>query len=178
MSRNLVHTSKFLSYVLRHNPDSIGLSIDPRGWANIDELIGKARNQGRDLNHTLIAKIAYESDKSRFELSDDGKFIRASYGHSIPIQLEYKARVPPRTLYHGTARNNVTSIREQGIHAGGRQFVHLSPDRDSALEVGQRHGKPVILTIQSRQMYENGHDFYPTTSEVWLTRFVPPDFID
>lgn len=177
MGSDNIKLSKFLSYILRHNPDSIGLSVDPRGWADMDQLIRKSREKGRTLNRRMIEKIAYESEKNRFDISNDGRYIRANYGHSIPVNLDYTSTAPPQYLYHGTAASNEPSIRNEGIHAGGRQYVHLSPDQKSARQVGQRHGSPVILTIKALLMFEDGYDFYPTQSDVWLTAFVPSAYI-
>lgn len=177
MGTNSVKISKFLSYILRHDPDSIGLSVDPQGWADLDQLIRRGRKKGRKLTRRMVEKIVYESEKNRFEISDDGHYIRANYGHSIPVNPEYTSTAPPQNLYHGTASSNEGSIRKEGIHAGGRQYVHLSPDKKSARHVGQRHGAPVIVTVKARQMFEDGYDFYPTQSDVWLTAFVPSEYL-
>lgn len=177
MNKKLRKTSKFLSYLLRHNPGEIGLRINAHGWADLDELIGKARRQGRTLDRSMIEKVVHQSSKNRFNLSSDGQKIRANYGHSIPVNLDYQPAPPPDWLYHGTAIGNVDSIRQKGIHSGSRQYVHLSKDPQTAREVGQRHGKPVILSIQANMMYKSGHDFYPTPGAIWLTHHVPSEYI-
>ncbi len=177
MNKKLQKTSKFLSYLLRHNPDAIGLRVNAHGWADVDELIGKARRQDRRLDRSLIEKVVRENSKNRFDLSRDGQKIRANYGHSIPVNLDYKTAPPPDWLFHGTATRNVESIRKQGIHAASRQYVHLSGDTQTAREVGRRHGEPIILSIQAQLMYKDGYDFYPTPGDIWLTSHVPSDYI-
>lgn len=178
--KRLIRTSKFLAYVLRHHPESIGLELDPRGWAHLPSLIEKANRSGKNLSRELIRKIIDNSEKQRFRLSDDGSYIRAGYGHSVDVDLELEPQQPPDLLYHGTARHNLDSILEQGLHPAGRNLVHLSANRKVARAVGSRHGKPHILEIRARQMYESGHSFYRSDSEpgIWLTEKVPPGFID
>jgi putative RNA 2'-phosphotransferase len=177
MNKKLRKTSKFLAYLLRHHPDAIGLRVNAHGWAEVDELIGKARREGRSLNRSLIKKVIYESSKNRFDLSSDGQKIRANYGHSIAVNLDYHPVAPPDQLFRRTAIGNVESIRQQGIHAGSRQYVHLSEDKQNAREVGRRHGQPIILSVQDKRMYNNGYDFYPTPAAIWLTSHVPSDYI-
>lgn len=176
---DLISTSKFLSYVLRHHPESIGLSLDKNGWASVDQLVRKARQDGRELDLSLIRKIMQTGDKQRFILSDDEQYIRAGYGHSIDIELPLKPKQPPKVLYHGTAKRNVSSIIEKGIRPGNRKFVHLSAKKDDARDVGSRHGKPVILTVEAGKMEKEGYDFFQSDSEpgIWLTKKVPPEFV-
>ena len=174
MNDPLVTTSKFLSYVLRHKPDTIGLELDAEGWADVEELIEKA---GLPLTRALLEEIVATSDKKRFALSGDGRLIRANQGHSLKVDLGLPASKPPQRLYHGTATRFLDSITQQGLISGNRQYVHLSGDEDTARSVGQRHGQPVILRIMSGSMHEEGFRFYQADNGVWLTDAVPVRFI-
>jgi len=178
MSSDLVKTSKFLSLVLRHKPEEIGLTLDENGWADVDELLRLVSAGGRQLTRELLERVVAENDKKRFAFSDDGTCIRASQGHSIEIDLALTPSEPPELLYHGTASRFVDSIRETGLHSGDRQHVHLSLDAATATKVGQRHGKPVVLTIRARAMAAAGYQFFFSANGVWLTDRIPPEFID
>ncbi|WP_445663965.1 RNA 2'-phosphotransferase [Fodinibius sp. AD559] len=177
---DLTAQSKFLSHVLRHHPESIGLEVDNNGWAKISELVEKAQHNGKNIDRDIIREIMQNSSKQRFILSSDRKYIRAGYGHSIDVDLQLKPKDPPENLYHGTARNNVSSIFADGIQAQSRNFVHLSTTIDEARNVGGRHGKPQILLVFSKRMSREGYDFYQSESEesIWLTNFVPPEFLE
>lgn len=172
-------TSKFLSLVLRHKPDAIGLELDEQGWANIDELISNANQSGEitDLDRALIQKIVDTNDKQRFIISDDGQYIRANQGHSINIDLQLKSITPPEFLYHGTATRFIDSILKKGIIPQQRQYVHLSENIDTATSVGKRYGKPVVLTITTLQMHKEGIVFYQAENGVWLVKSVPSKYI-
>lgn len=178
MAADRVRMSKFLSLVLRHKPDEIGLSLDDNGWAEIAELIRLANAHGVGLTRALVDQIAAESDKQRFALSADGQRIRASQGHSVAIDLALPESEPPEQLYHGTATRFLDSIRSTGLHSSSRQHVHLSLDETTATRVGQRHGKPVVLVIRAREMSAAGHRFFLSANGVWLTECVPVEFID
>lgn len=178
--KRLNKTSKFLSFVLRHKPEAIGLELDANGWANIDELINKANTSGEisNLDKTLIQGVVDTSDKKRFVISDDEQLIRANQGHSINVDLQLKPVTPPEFLYHGTATHFLDSILEEGLKPQQRQHVHLSMDIETATAVGQRYGKPVILTIKALLMHEQGFVFYRSENEVWLTEHVPNNYIE
>lgn len=169
--------SKFLSYVLRHQPDSIGIELDRGGWADVSELLAEAGRSGFKITRGELNKVVKENDKQRFSFSEDGLRIRANYGHSITIELGYEAVVPPDILYHGTAARNLQAIRANGLTKGNRQYVHLSPDAETARNVGQRHGKPIVLEVLSGQMHLDGHEFYLSSSGIWLTDCVPPQYM-
>jgi putative RNA 2'-phosphotransferase len=177
--RNLTSTSKFLSYVLRHHPESINLSLDKNGWAEIAQLIHKAEQHGKKLDRTIINEILEHSEKQRFIISDDGKYIRAGYGHSIDVDLQMKPKEPPSVLYHGTAQRNMESILEEGIVPGSRNFVNLSAMQKHARNIGSRHGPPVILQVKAVDMSQSGYSFYQSESEasIWLTKRVPVKYI-
>lgn len=177
MNSDLVRFSKFLSLVLRHKPEEIGLELDEHGWADIDELLRLANQHGCRLTRPLLEQVLAENDKKRFAISDDGRRIRASQGHSVEVELGLSSVEPPEILYHGTASRFLNSIRTTGLHSGSRQHVHLSKDSATARKVGERHGRPVILEIQAARMFAAGHRFYISANGVWLTEQVPVEFI-
>ena len=177
MSSDVVRTSKFLSVVLRHKPESIGLRLDAQGWASIADLVDASARSGRPLSRELIAEVVATSDKQRFALSPDGQRIRANQGHSLDVELGLAPAVPPAILYHGTADRFLASIGARGLHAGSRQHVHLSRDEPTAMKVGSRHGRPVVLTVRAGSMHAAGHAFFLSDNGVWLTDAVPPQFI-
>ena len=169
--------SKFLSLVLRHQPELIGLELDAHGWTDIDELIAKAAAQRMVYTRETIRSLVRESDKQRFALSEDGSRIRANQGHSVEVDLGYVSSEPPLTLFHGTAEKNLDSILEKGLLKGERHHVHLSAERDTAVQVGQRYGKPVVLVVESRIMHAQGIPFFQSANGVWLTEHVPARFL-
>jgi len=177
---DLISTSKFLSYVLRHHPESIGVHLDRQGWASVDELTEKSKKKGRRITLERIKEVIASGSKQRFVLSPDEQFIRAGYGHSIDVDLGLEPECPPPNLYHGTARRNLDSIRNEGLRSGSRNYVHLSADRSDAKSVGARHGKPVILNIRAEEMYREGFPFYRSDSEpgIWMVESVPPSYIE
>lgn len=176
-NKRQIKISKFLSYVLRHRPESIGIELDSAGYAEVSQLLECAKDNGFQITLDELTKVVKESDKQRFALSDDGLNIRASYGHSIPLDLDYSPGVPPDLLYHGTAEKNLESIGKKGLATGNRQYVHLSTDPDTATSVGQRHGRPRVIVIQSGQMHSDGYRFFSATNKIWLTEYVPPEYL-
>jgi len=170
--------SKFLSLILRHNPEKINLTLDKNGWANVDELILKSKSKVKfDLN--ILEEVVATNNKRRFSFNNDKTKIRANQGHSIKnIDLEFSNTEPPPFLYHGTVDKFMSSIREKGLQKMSRQHVHLSKDRDTAINVGSRRGKPVILSVRSLEMYNNGFEFYISANGVWLTNEIPTKYID
>ena len=170
--------SKFLSLVLRHDPGKLGISLDANGWTSIDDLIAKMRG-GRypQFDRATLESVVASSEKKRFTISPDGALIRAAQGHSVSVDLAIQPSMPPAVLYHGTAVKNLSSIREQGLLPGKRQHVHLSKDADTAVMVGQRHGRPVVLTVDTAGMTAAGMLFYQAENGVWLTDTVPPEYL-
>lgn len=169
--------SKYLSYLLRHDPGSIGLELDKNGWTDIDVLIDLARKTGQSFDHADIEAVVKTNNKQRFEISTDGRRIRARQGHSVPIDLALEPSTPPDILYHGTAAQNLVSIRKEGLKKGARHDVHLSINRETAIRVGSRYGEPVVLEVQARKMLEAGFVFCLTANNVWLVERVPPGFL-
>jgi putative RNA 2'-phosphotransferase len=172
-----VKVSKFLSYVLRHHPESIGIKLDDQGWVSVSELLQEAQNNGFRITPSELDEVVEQNDKKRFSFSEDGFRIRANYGHSVVVDLGYIPVVPPDILYHGTARKSLRTIKDQGLTKVNRQYVHLSPDLETATNVGQRHGKPVVLKVESGRMHLDGYDFYLSSSGIWLTEFVPLEYL-
>jgi putative RNA 2'-phosphotransferase len=178
MSKLHDETSKFLSYVLRHAPEAIGLTLDREGWADVGELIAGAARDGRTLDVDLIRAVVDGSAKKRFALSEGGLRIRAVQGHSTEtVAITREATAPPDILFHGTATRFLDSILAEGLKPGSRHQVHLSADETTAVAVGQRHGKPVVLKVDARAMHQQGHGFYQAENGVWLADAVPPAFL-
>ena len=175
MSGSDVKISKLLSYVLRHKPESIGLTLDQEGWAKLDELIAKSNKI--TLSREAVFRVVKNSDKQRFIISEDGNSIRANQGHSIKVDLGLLPTEPPNTLYHGTATRFWDGIKEHGLKKMNRQHVHLSIDEETAAKVGTRHGTLQTLVIDTIAMRKAGHVFYVSENGVWLTEHVPPEFI-
>lgn len=174
----LTETSKFLSYVLRHQPQAIGLTLDREGWAGVDALIAGAARNGRKLDRALIEQVVHTNEKKRFALSADGSCIRAVQGHSTDsVSISFEEKTPPDRLYHGTATRFLDSIRQHGLRPGSRHYVHLSDDTATAISVGQRYGEPVVLTIAAGAMHAQGMKFYQADNGVWLTEAVPVPFL-
>jgi len=171
-------TSKFLSYVLRHRPDAIGIELDGAGWVAVETLIAQCNAHGHQLSRALLEQIVATSPKRRFALSDDGARIRASQGHSVAVDLGYQTAAPPELLFHGTVASRLDSIRARGIQRMDRHDVHLSPDRETARAVGGRRGRPVILRVSAGRMHRDGHAFRLSANGVWLTAEVPPSYIE
>lgn len=174
--QSLTKVSKFLSFVLRHQPDAINLTLDSQGWASVTELIDKAKPQ-ITLTHELIKKTVIDNDKNRFSLSKNEQYIRANQGHSIKIDLKLMPEEPPTFLYHGTATRFLDSIKQEGLKPGKRHHVHLSKDIATATDVGQRYGKPVILQVSAGAMRQQGLEFFLSNNGVWLTVHVSPNFL-
>ena len=175
--KQLKRVSKLMSLILRHKPETINAKLDANGWLAIDELIAGINKKGVKINRELLEVVVEDNDKKRFIISEDGLKIRANQGHSLHIDLELKPVLPPYTLYHGTVGKFMEAIRAQGLQKMNRQHVHLSADKETAVKVGSRRGKAIILAIKAREMHENGIPFYQSENGVWLTDAVAPDYI-
>lgn len=174
--KNNESTSKLIALVLRHKPEEIGITLDEYGWANVNELIaGIAKTQPFDM--TALEKIVNTDEKQRYSFNEDKTLIRANQGHSIPIDVELEEKRPPEILYHGTGEKYTASIDKQGMLPKSRLYVHLSPDHNTAVKVGSRHGKPVVYTVAAGEMQKNGYVFYQSVNGVWLTKRVPAEFL-
>ncbi len=176
-AKNNKRLSKFLSLILRHRPEVIGIELDASGWANVQELIQKINATGDQINFELLNHIVETNTKKRFTFNSDKTRIRANQGHSIAVDHNFKALKPPEFLFHGTGEKYVPGILHQGIIKKQRHHVHLSLDTETAFKVGQRHGKPIILKIEALKMHLSGFSFYCSANGVWLTDHVPVNFI-
>ena len=169
--------SKFLSLILRHKPETVGIKLDENGWANVEELLRGIKKIGRKIDFVTLEKVVRENDKQRFSFNDDKTKIRANQGHSIQVDVELEKKIPPTFLYHGTIERNANSIATKGILKGSRLYVHLSTDIETAQKVASRRkGIPIIYKISALAMHEDGFNFYQSKNGVWLTDFVPPKY--
>ncbi len=175
---DIARASRFLSLILRHETERVGLRLDKGGWVGVDELLQAVNRHGLSLTLEELKLVAATSDKKRFAFSGDGLRIRASQGHSVEVDLQYEPQTPPEFLYHGTTERFVEPIRATGLNKGARHHVHLSPDPVTANKVGQRRGRPVVLKIRAGEMHRAGHTFYRSANNVWLVDYVPPQFIE
>lgn len=169
-------TSKYISLILRHKPETIGISLDEHGWANVKELI-EGVNKTHRLNMETLERIVAEDEKQRYSFNEDKTLIRANQGHSIPVDVELPEVTPPDVLFHGTGAKYKDSIDAQGLIPKSRLYVHLSGDVDTAKKVGQRHGKPLIYIIDAAAMHVDGYTFYRSVNGVWLTKSVPRKYL-
>lgn len=177
LSASGVQDSKYLAGVLRHNPGKIGIELDAAGWVEVDVLLAALARRGRRIGRTRLDHIVAGNNKKRFEYDEAGTRIRASQGHSVPVDLGYEARVPPETLYHGTATRSLEPIFGEGLKPGRRHHVHLSADLETAVKVGARHGKPAVLLVAAARMHQDGLEFFRSTNGVWLTEHVAPRYL-
>ena len=170
--------SKFLSLILRHKPDIVGISLDEHGWADVEALLRGIQKSGRNIDASLLEKVVAENDKQRFSFSEDRKRIRANQGHSLQVDVELVSRKPPAVLYHGTVERNRASIEEKGLLRGTRLYVHLSEDVETAMKVAaRRKGKRLIYQVDAGRMFRDGFMFYRSVNGVWLTKMVPTDYL-
>ncbi|HKG49123.1 MAG TPA: RNA 2'-phosphotransferase [Actinomycetales bacterium] len=170
-----VQVSKRLSLVLRHRPDSIGITLDEAGWVDVEELLTALGRHGLPLSREELELVVATSDKQRFAFDETGRRIRANQGHSVPVELGYAPATPPAVLYHGTPSRSVPSILQEGLRRGARHHVHLSPDVETARRVGQRRGPSTVLTVDASGLAREGATFYLSANGVWLVDAVPPE---
>ena len=178
--RRLERISKFISMILRHRPEVIGITLDEHGWANVNELIKGINETGEEVEFSkaTLEKIVKTDKKQRYSFSQDKTLIRANQGHSIPVDVELEKKEPPKVLYHGTGVKSVKAIQEQGLLPMERLYVHLSTDVETATNVGKRHGTPVIFQVNAEQMQKDGYDFFQSVNDVWLTKEVPTKYLE
>lgn len=165
---NLVELGKYISLILRHKPEVIDLHLDDHGWANVDELLKGINNSGRYIDQVILDEIVATNNKKRYQYNEDHTKIRANQGHSIKVDVDLVEQIPPHHLYHGTSISCLDIIKQSGIKKMKRLYVHLSKDIDIAIKVGSRHGKPIVLVIDTKSMYQYGYKFYCSINGVWL----------
>jgi len=177
MDRRDREMSKFLSFVLRHRPESIGITLDRTGWTDVATLLDALARVGKPLSIRALERVVETGDKRRLTFNADRSRIRAFQGHSVSVDLGLDAAIPPHILYHGTARRFLASILREGLSKRQRHHVHLHADRRVAVAVGARRGDVALLSIDAAAMHGRGYAFYVTENDVWLTGTVPPEFI-
>lgn len=169
-------TSKYISLILRHKPQTIGITLDEHGWADVKELI-KGVNKTHPLTMEILEQIVAEDEKQRYSFNEDRTLIRANQGHSVQVDVELEEKTPPDALYHGTGEKFVAAIDKEGLIPKSRLYVHLSKDVETAKNVGARHGKSVIYEVKSEEMSKAGIKFYQSVNGVWLVKAVPLEYL-
>ena len=169
-------TSKLIALVLRHKPETVGITLDEHGWADTEALIAGV-SRITPLTMETLEEIVRTDNKQRYAFNEDHTRIRANQGHSVPVDVELKQAEPPAELYHGTGERFVPSILREGLLPQSRLYVHLSPDIPTAVNVGRRHGKPRIFTVAAGRMAEDGYPFFLSANGVWLTKRVPAEYL-
>jgi len=177
-NNNIIKHSKFLSLVLRHKPQTIGIDLDKNGWVDIDILIQKMSDFGKNLTREELYFIVENNSKKRFAINEVDNKIRANQGHSLNIDLGFEAIQPPEILYHGTAQRFLASIFENGLEKRNRHHVHMSANKVTATSVGQRHGKPIISEVKALEMFKDSFQFFLSENGVWLTDKVPSKYLN
>lgn len=173
-----IKRSKFLALILRHQPESVGLILEKEGWAPVDTVLQACRKKGRGMTLAELEALVAADEKGRYSFDQTGTKIRANQGHSTgEVELTFTKAEPPSVLYHGTVDRFLDSIFEKGLIPGSRHHVHLSADKETAMKVGQRRGKPVLLEIDAAGMTADGEEFFISDNGVWLAAQIPPQFL-
>lgn len=176
---HLKQLSIFIALILRHKPETIGIQLDEHGWADTQALIEGIDHTGKHtINMEILEEIVRTDSKQRYSFNANKTRIRANQGHSVPVDVELQASTPPEILFHGTAEKSVASIRQEGLLPQSRLYVHLSQDIETARKVGTRHGKPHIFRVAAGEMHRQGYAFFLSVNGVWLTKAVPPAFLE
>ena len=174
---NLTAISRYISLILRHKPEVIGITLNEHGWADVNALIqGIRETKEPAFSKELLDEIVRTDSKQRYAYNQDHTLIRASQGHSIPVDVELMQAMPPELLWHGTGEKYTASIEKTGLIPKSRLYVHLSKDMNTAIAVGTRHGKPVVYQVSAGRMARAGYAFYLSANGVWLTKEVPTEF--
>lgn len=175
--RSLVEDSKVLSWILRHEPEAVGLVLQPGGWVEVDALLAACTRRGHEIDRARLEQLVSTSDKQRFAFDEGRTRIRAQQGHSTEVAPSYPPTPPPDLLFHGTVARFVSGIAERGLVPMQRHAVHLCQDRETAERVASRRGDPLVLTVRAGAMAADGHVFSRTPNAVWLVAAVPAEFI-
>ena len=176
--KNLTKISKYMSLILRHRPEVIGLTLDPHGWADVKALIRGIQGKYPEFNRKTLEEIVESDEKQRYSFDQNGMRIRANQGHSVHVDVDMEEMDPPEILYHGTGRKSLSSILEKGLLPGNRLFVHLSKDTETARKVGRRHGDPVVFIVHAGQMAKDGYTFRLSANGVWQIPEVPVKYLE
>lgn len=178
MEKQYKRISKFLSLVLRHQPETLDIQLDDKGWTNVEVLLQQMQAKFQGIDMEVLEQVVAENDKKRFAFNENKTLIRASQGHSVKIDLGYTQQEPPEYLFHGTVPKFMRDIKQKGLLKMSRHHVHLSADKETAFKVGTRRGVPTILTVRSGEMFRDGKLFYQSENGVWLTEHVPLTYIE
>jgi putative RNA 2'-phosphotransferase len=173
----LVRISKYLSKHLRHDPGRLGLTLAPGGWVDVDALLAACARNGFVISRAQLDAVVRGSDKQRFAFDDGGTRIRANQGHTVEVDLQLEPGAPPDELFHGTGEQTVAAILRHGLLKMARHHVHLSPDEETAIRVGARHGRPAVFTVASGRLHADGATFYCSANGVWLVDHVPAEYL-
>lgn len=176
--QELKKKSKFLSLILRHQPEKLGITLDESGWVDVEVLLAAMSQQGKGMSRATLNTVVQSNDKQRFSFNADGTRIRANQGHSISVDLGYTTAVPPEILFHGTPEKFIELISREGLKKMNRHHVHLHVDEQTSIAVGRRRGRPVLLKVRAREMHQAGCEFFVTPNQVWLTDSVPVEYIE
>ena len=169
--------SRYISLILRHKPEVVGLKLDEHGWVNVDQLIeGVSRKYM--INRSILEEIVETDNKQRYSFNTDKTKIRANQGQSVNVDVELEEHQPPEILWHGTDKKFVDAINEQGLIPKSRLYVHLSKDPETARQVGARHGESVLYIVSAGQMFRDGYKLYLSKNGVWLTKEVPVKYLE
>ena len=174
---NKTGLSRFIALILRHKPEAVGITLDEQGWASVSELLSGINASGNEIDMQMLEEIVAEDEKQRYSFNADKTKIHANQGHSVNVDVELKKAEPPEILFHGTGEKFVSSIKSEGLKPKSRLYVHLSKDRETAVKVGSRHGKPVVFEVNSGEMSRNGFEFFLSENGVWLTKIVPAEYL-
>lgn len=169
--------SKFLSLILRHKPETVGLTLEENGWAKVVDLLKACVDYGKPFTQKELDEIVKTNDKKRFSFDETGTKICANQGHSIKLKINFEKRLPPKILYHGIAEKNLGKIFADGLKKMNRHHVHLSADKETARTVGMRYGKPIVFEIETVAMIDEGFEFFVSANGVWLIDSVPSKFL-
>ena len=176
MDKHYIKLSKLITLALRHKPEALNLSMDKHGWVSVKELINHV-SELYDFDMRMLEYIVANDNKQRFSFNEDKTKIRANQGHSIDVDVELEECTPPDVLYHGTGEKSTESISKSGLKPMSRLYVHLSSDANTALNVGSRHGTPVVYVVDTKSMVQDEIKFYKSKNNVWLTKYVHPKYL-
>lgn len=167
--------SRFLTYILRHRPKDYPLVFDEHGFVDWRDVVQLVQERYYDITEEQIRAVVVDAEKKRFELAGDK--VRATYGHSFPVDFGQQSVQPPDSLYYGTARDLAQSMLRNGLKPRDRQYVHLSVSAEEAESVARRHDPtPAVIVVQAGAAHDEGVRFY-RSGPLFLTENVPARFL-